>query len=67
MYASYKEYIYYIYKQPFYGREVHVIGSHVYSHEFPSTSGQIIELCAAVTVFKVLKSGWRDGSERPTK
>ena len=31
MYVSHKEYIYCIYKQPFYGREVYVIGSHVYS------------------------------------
>jgi hypothetical protein len=50
MHASQKECIYCIYKQPFYGREVYVIGSHVYSREFPSTSAQIIELCAIVTV-----------------
>jgi hypothetical protein len=33
-----------------------VIGSHVYSHEFPSTIAQIIKLHAVTTVFKVLKN-----------
>lgn len=32
-------------------REVYVIGSHVYSHEFPSTSAQIIELSTVATIF----------------
>jgi hypothetical protein len=40
-----KEYIYCIYKQPFYGREVYMIGSYVYSFEFPPASAQIIKLC----------------------
>ncbi len=52
MYASHKEYIYCIYKQPFYGREVYVIGSHVYSFEFPPASAQIIKLCAVDGVLK---------------
>jgi hypothetical protein len=58
MYASHKEFLYCIYKQPLYGKEVYVIGSHVYSCEFPSTSAQIIELHAILTVFKVLKSSF---------
>jgi hypothetical protein len=52
MYASHKEYIYCIYKPPFYGREVYMIGSHVYSVEFPPASAQIIELCAVASVLK---------------
>jgi hypothetical protein len=56
MHASHKEYMYCIYKQPFYGREVDVIGSHVYSFEFRSTSAQIIRLCVVTTAFIVLKN-----------
>jgi hypothetical protein len=52
MYASHKDYIYCIYKQPFYGREVYVIGSHVYSFEFVPASAWIIKLGAAATVLK---------------
>lgn len=47
-----KKYIHCIYKQPFYGKEVYVIGSHVYSLEFTPTLAQIIELCAVVSVLK---------------
>jgi hypothetical protein len=54
--ASHKEYIYYIYKQPFCGREVYVTGSHVYSYEFPPASAQIIEPCAVDTIFEMLKN-----------
>jgi hypothetical protein len=43
MYASHKENTYCIYKLSVYGREVYVIGSHVYSFEVPPASGQIIE------------------------
>jgi hypothetical protein len=50
MHASHKGYIYCIYKQPFYGREVYVIGSHVYSFEFSPASAQMIELCAVAGV-----------------
>ena len=32
-----------------------MIGSHVYSLEFPSTSAQIIELHAVAAVFEMLK------------
>jgi hypothetical protein len=46
-----KEYIYYIYKH-FYGREVYVIGSHVYSFEFPPASAQISKFCALDSVLK---------------
>ena len=56
MHASHKECIYCTYKQLIYGRETYVIGSHVYSLEFPSTSAQIIELCAVATVFEILKN-----------
>jgi hypothetical protein len=52
MYASHKEYIYCIYKHPFCGREVYVIGSHVYSFEFPPASVQMIELGAVASVLK---------------
>jgi hypothetical protein len=52
MHASHKEYIYCIYKQPFYGREVYVIGSHIYSFEFPPDSAQIIELHAVTSILK---------------
>ena len=38
------------------GRETYIIGSHVYSRVFRSTSVQIIELHAVVTVFKMLKN-----------
>ena len=37
-------------------KAAYVIGSCVYSPEFPSTSAQIIELHAVATVFKVLKN-----------
>jgi hypothetical protein len=47
--ASHKEYIYYIYKQPYYGREVYVIRSHVYSFEFPPALAQINEPRAVTT------------------
>ena len=53
--ASHKEYIYCIYKQPFYGREVCVIESHVYSFEFPPASAQIIEPHIVATIFEMLK------------
>ena len=43
MYASHKENTYCIYELSIYGREVYVIGSHVYSFEFPPASAQIIE------------------------
>jgi hypothetical protein len=55
MYTSHKEYIHCIYKQPFSGREVYVIGSHVYSFEFPPASAQIIELCDVASVLKCWK------------
>ena len=37
-------------------KAVYVIGSHVYSLEFPSTSVQTIELCIIATVFEMLKN-----------
>jgi hypothetical protein len=44
MHAPHKEYISCISKQTFYGREIHVVESHVYSFEFPPAPAQIIEL-----------------------
>jgi hypothetical protein len=38
------------------GKAAYVIGSHVYSLVFPSTSAQIIELHAVATVFNMLKN-----------
>lgn len=38
------------------GKAAYVIGSCVYSPEFPSTSAQIIELHAVATVFEILKN-----------
>ena len=52
IHVSHKEYIYCIYKQYFYGRKVYVIGSHVYSVEFPPASTQIIKLCAVASILK---------------
>jgi hypothetical protein len=47
--------MYCIYKQPFYGRKVYVIGSHVYSFEFSLASAQIIKLHAVANVWKLLE------------
>ena len=55
MHASHKECIYCTYEQLFYGREAHVIGSHVYFFEFPPASAQIFELDAVAAIFKMLK------------
>jgi hypothetical protein len=38
------------------GKAAYVIGSHAYSLEFLPASAQIIELCAVVTVFEMLKN-----------
>ena len=40
----------------FNGKVAYVIGSHVYSLEYPSASAQIIELHAVATVFEILKN-----------
>jgi hypothetical protein len=39
-----------MYKEPFYGREVYVIGLQLYSFEFSPDSAQIFELCAIASV-----------------